>query len=60
MSDSAEIVVTFSLLTCQAEQLMSDSAEILIFAQSNSVQRIAQLSDRFAEQGKIFSLGMGQ
>ncbi len=62
MSDSAEIVLTFSVLTCQPEQFMSDSAEILIFTQSNSLQRIVQLSDAFrqvcsAEQGQIFSLG---
>ncbi len=31
MSDSAEIVLTFSVLTCHADQCMSDSAEILIF-----------------------------
>ncbi len=41
---------------------MSDSAEILIFTQSNALQRIVQLSDAFrqvcsAEQGQIFSLG---
>jgi hypothetical protein len=67
MSDSAEIVLTFSVLTCQPEQFMYDSAEILIFTQSNvlqsnSLQRIVQLSDAFrqvcsAEQGQIFSLG---
>jgi hypothetical protein len=62
MSYSAEMVLTFSVLTCQAEQLMSDSAEILIFTQSNSVQRIVQLLDAFrqvcsAEQGQIFLLG---
>ena len=62
MSDSAEIVLTFSVLTCQPEQFMSDSAEILIFTQSNALQRIVQLSDAFrqvcsAEQGQIFSLG---
>jgi hypothetical protein len=62
MSDSAEIVLTLSVLTCQTEQFMSDSAEILIFTQSNSLQRIVQLSDTFrqvcsAEQGQIFSLG---
>ncbi len=61
MSDSAEIVLTFSVLTCQAEQFISDSAEILIFTQSNSRQRIVKLSDAFrkvcsAEQGQIFSL----
>jgi hypothetical protein len=64
MSDFAEIALTFSVLTCQAEQFMSDSAEILIFTQSNSLQRIVQLSDAFrqvcsAEQGQIFSLGLG-
>ncbi len=63
MSDSAEIVLTFSVLTCQPEQFMSDSAEILIFAQSNSLQKIVQLSDAFgqvcsAEQGQILSLGL--
>ncbi len=63
MSDSVEIVLTFSVLTCQQEQFMSDSAEILIFTQSNSLQRIIQISDAFrqvcfAEQGQIFSLGM--
>jgi hypothetical protein len=68
MSDSAEIVLTFSVLTCQAEQFMSESAEILIFIQSNalqgnSLQRIVQLSGAFrqvcsAEQGRIFSLGL--
>jgi hypothetical protein len=67
MSDSAEIVLTFSVLTCQAKQFMSDSAKILIFTarnarQSNSLQRIVKLSDTFrqvcsAEQGQIFSLG---
>ncbi len=63
MSDSAEIVLTFSVLyTCQADQFMSDSAEILTFTQSNALQIIAQLSDAFrqvcsAEQGQIFSLG---
>ncbi len=62
MSDSAEIVLTFSVLTCQSEKFMSDSAEILIFTQSNSLQRIVQLSDAvrhvcYAEQGQIFSLG---
>jgi hypothetical protein len=56
MSDSAEIVLTFSALTCQAEQFMLDSAEILIFIQSNSLQKIVQLSEAFrqvcsAEQG---------
>jgi hypothetical protein len=50
MSDSAEIVLTFSALTCQTEQFMSDSAEILM---SNSLQRIVQLSDRFALQSKV-------
>ncbi len=60
MSDSAEIVLTFLVLTYQAEQFMPDSAEILIF---NSLQRIIQLSDAFrkvcsAEQGQIFSLGL--
>ncbi len=65
MSDSAEIVVTFSVLTCQADQFMSDSAEILILTQSNSLQRIVQLSDAFrqvcsAEQGQIFPLGLSQ
>ncbi len=64
MSDSAEIVVTFSVLTSQAEQFGSDSAEILIFTQSNSLQRIVQLSDAFRqvcsiEQSQIFSLGIG-
>jgi hypothetical protein len=68
MSDSAEIELTFSALTCQAEQFMSDSAEILIFTQSNalrsnSLQRIVQISEAFrqvfsAEQGQIFSLGL--
>ena len=63
MSDSAEIVLTFSVLSCQPEQFMSDSADILIFTQSNALQRIAQLSDAFrqvcsAEQGQIFSLGL--
>ncbi len=63
MSDSAEIVLTFSMLTCQAEQFMSDSAEILIFTQSNSLQRIVQLSEGFSqvcsvEQGQMFSLGV--
>jgi hypothetical protein len=62
MSDSAEIVLTSSALTCQAEQFMSDSVEILIFTQSSSLQRIVKLSDAFrqvcsAEQGQIFSLG---
>ncbi len=62
MSDSAEIILTFSVLTCQAEQFKSDSAEILIFTQSNSLQRIVQLSNAIrqvcsAEQGQIFSLG---
>jgi hypothetical protein len=51
MSDSAEIVLTFSVLTCQAEQFMSDSAEILIFTQSNALEIIV------AEQGQIFLLG---
>jgi hypothetical protein len=64
MSDSAEIVLTFSVLTFQADQFMSDSAEILIFTESNSLERIVQLSDAFrqvcsAEQGQIFSLGLG-
>jgi hypothetical protein len=59
MSISAEIVLTFSVITYQ---FMSDSAEILIFIQSNALQRIVQLSDAFrqvcsAEQGQIFSLG---
>ena len=68
MSDSAEIALTFSVLTCQADQFMSDSAEISIFTQSNdlrsnSLQRIVQLSDAFrqicsAERGQIFPLGM--
>ncbi len=63
MSDSAEILLTFAVLPCQAEQFMSDSAEILIFTQSNSLQRIVQLSDAFrqvcsAKHGQIFSLGM--
>jgi hypothetical protein len=62
MSDFAEIVLTFSVLTCQAEQFISDHAEILIFTQSKSRQRILQLSDAFrqvcsAEQGQISSLG---
>ncbi len=35
---SAEIVMTFSVLTCQAEQFMSDSAEILIFTQQLSAE----------------------
>jgi hypothetical protein len=39
MSDSAGIVLTFSVLTCQADQFMSDSAEILIFTQSNAENR---------------------
>ncbi len=39
MSDSAEIVLAFSVLTCQPEQFMSDYAEILIFTQSNSQNR---------------------
>ncbi len=44
------------------KQFMSESAEILIFKQSNSLQRIVQLSDAFrqvcsGEQGQIFSLG---
>jgi hypothetical protein len=44
------------VLTCQADQFMSDSADILIFKQSKSLQRIVQLSDAFrqvssAEQG---------
>ncbi len=61
MSDSSEIVLTFSVLNCQADQFMSDSAEILIFSQSNALQRIVQLSDALrqvclAEQGQIFSL----
>jgi hypothetical protein len=64
MFDSAEIVLTFSVLTSHSEQFMSDSAEILIFTQSNSLQRIVQLSDAFrqvcsAAQGQIFSLGKG-
>ncbi len=63
MSDSAEIALTLSVLTYKAEQFMSDSAEILIFTQSNSLQRMVQISDAFrqvcsAEQGKIFSLGI--
>ncbi len=46
----------------EPEQFMSDSAEILIFTQSDSMQRIVQLSDAFrqvcsAEQGQIFSFG---
>ncbi len=49
MSDSAEIVLTLSVLTCQLEQFMSESAEILIFTQSNSLQRIVQLSDAFRQ-----------
>ncbi len=64
MSDSVEMVLTFSVLTRQtaADQFMSDSVEILIFTQSNARQRIIQLSDLFrqvcsAEQGQIFSLG---
>jgi hypothetical protein len=62
MSASAEIVLTFLVLTCQADQFMSDSEEILIFTWSNSLQRIVQLSDAFrqvcsAEQGQIFSFG---
>jgi hypothetical protein len=62
MSKSAEIVVTFSVRTCQADKFMSDSAEILIFTQSNSLQRIVQLSDAFrqvcsTEQGQIFPSG---
>jgi hypothetical protein len=56
------LILTFSVLTCQAEQFMSDSAEILIFKQSNALQRIIQISDAFrqvcsAVQGQIFSLG---
>ncbi len=63
MFDSEEIVLTFSVLTSQAEQFMSDSAEILIFTQSNALQKIVQLSDAFrqvcsVEQGQIFLLGM--
>jgi hypothetical protein len=63
MSDSTEIVLTFSVLTCQADQFMSDSAEILIFTQSNALQSIVQLSAAFIqvcseEQGQIFSLGI--
>jgi hypothetical protein len=62
MSDSEEIVLTFSVLNCQPEQFVSDSAEILVFTQSNALQRIVQLSDAFrqvcsAEQGQIYSLG---
>ncbi len=67
MSDSAEIVVTFSVLTCHAEQFMSDSEEILIFTQSNalpsnSLQRIVHISDAVRqvcseEQGQIISFG---
>ncbi len=62
MSDCPEIVLTFSVLTCQADQFMSDSAQILIFTQSNALQRIVQLSDATrqvcsAEQGQIVSLG---
>jgi hypothetical protein len=49
MSDSAEIVLTFSVRTCQPDQFMSDSAEILIFTQSNSLQRIGLLSDTFRQ-----------
>ncbi len=63
MSGSADIVVTYSVLTCQAEQFVSDSVEIFSFTPSNSLQRIVQLLDTFrqvcsAEQGQIFSLGM--
>ncbi len=54
MSDSAEIVLTFSVLTCQAEQFMSDSAEIFIFTQSNSLQRIVQLSDALRQVCSVF------
>ncbi len=62
MSHFAEIVLTFSVFTFQTEQFISESAEILIFTQSNALQRIVQLSDAFrqvcsAEQGQIFSLG---
>jgi hypothetical protein len=66
MSDSAELVLNFSVLTCQEDQFMSDTAEILILTrinalQSNSLQRIVQLSDAVrqvcsVEQGQIFSL----
>jgi hypothetical protein len=63
MPDSAEMVLTFSVLTCQPDQFMSDSADILIFKQSNSMQKIVRISDAFrhvcsAEQGQIFSLRM--
>jgi hypothetical protein len=62
MSDSADIVLTFSVINCQAEQFMSYSAEILIFTQRNSLQRIIQISGAFRqvcspEQG-LFSLGL--
>jgi hypothetical protein len=58
---TVEIELTFSVLNCQAEQFMSDSAEILIFTQSNSLQRIVQLSDPLrqvcsAEQSQTFSI----
>jgi hypothetical protein len=56
MSDSAEMVVTFSVLTCQADQFMSDSAEILIFTQSNSQQESSNFqahSDRFGLHSKV-------
>ncbi len=63
MSDSTEKILTFSVLTCQADQFTYDSAEILIFTLSNALQRIIQISDVFrqvcsAEQGQIYSLGM--
>ncbi len=63
MSDSAEVVLAFSVLTCQANQFMSDPSEILNFTQSSDLRRIIQLSDAFrqvcsAEQGQIFSSGV--
>ncbi len=60
MSYSAETVLTFSALTCQADQFMSDSAEILIFAQKNSLQnRPTFRRIQTALQSQIFSLGKG-
>jgi hypothetical protein len=49
------MVLTFSVLACQAEQFMSDSAEILIFTQSN---RPTFRQVYTAEQGQIFTLGL--
>jgi hypothetical protein len=57
MSDSVEIELTFSVLSCQAEQFTSDSAEILIFTQSNSAENrptFRQVCS--ADQGQLFSL----